>query len=174
MLSLHSAKRYSDFTERPAPLTPLMLTAGNSSYSGPISGTGSLKVNGNTANVLLSGNNTYSGGTTVTAGSLRAGSTTAFGSSPSLTISGTGTLDVNGIALNASPYTTVSVGGAGVGGNGAIVNNGAAQDNALLNVTMTGDTTFGGTSRWAIRGIGATSSGVSMSTGSVGRSFVAS
>ena len=137
------------------------LASGLSSYSGQISGSGaSLRVNGATADVTLSGNNTYSGGTSVIAGILRAGSLTAFGSNPALTISGAGTLDVNGIALNGSIYTNVSVGGAGVGGNGAIVNNGPGQNNALANVTLTADTTFGGTSRWDIRPVGAGTSTV--------------
>lgn len=134
--------------------TALTLTSGVSNYSGAIGGTGLIQVNGATANVTLSGNNSYGGGTSVTAGVLRAGSLTAFGTNPSLTISGTGTLDINGQALNGSVYTNVSVGGAGVGGNGAIINNGASQDNALLNVTMTAPTTFGGTGRWIIRPTG--------------------
>ncbi len=141
--------------------TALSLASGLSSYSGQISGSGaSLRVNGATADATLSGNNTYSGGTSVTAGILRAGSLTAFGSNPALTISGAGTLDVNGIALNGSIYTNVSVGGAGVGGNGAIVNNGPDQTNALANVTLTADTTFGGTTRWDIRPVGAGTSTV--------------
>ena len=69
-------------------------------------------------------------------------------------------MDINGIALNGSIYTNVSVGGAGVGGIGAIINNGADQGNALLNVTMTANTTFGGTNRWDIRPTGALTSTV--------------
>ncbi len=44
---------------------------------------------------------------------------------------------------------------------GAIINSGAQQTNALTNVTLTGDATFGGTGRWDIRGTGA-----KLSTGS--------
>ena len=166
MALLPSASRPKLWRAFPAPVAwrstapRLTLASGLSSYSGQISGNGSLKVNGATADVTLSGNNTYSGGTSVTAGILRAGSLTAFGSNPALTISGAGTLDVNGIALNGSIYTNVSVGGAGVGGNGAIVNNGPDQNNALANVTLTADTTFGGTSRWDIRPVGAGTSTV--------------
>ena len=46
------------------------------------------------------------------------------------------------------------------GGNGAIVNNGPDQNNALANVTLTADTTFGGTTRWDIRPVGAGTSTV--------------
>src|SRR6185369_15909027 len=63
-----------------------------------------------------------------------------------------GTLDVNGINLTTEP---ISVQGSGVSSAGAIVNTGAQQTSALANVTLTGDTTFGGTGRWDIRGSGA-------------------
>lgn len=139
--------------------TALMLT-GASSYSGAINGTGSLRVSGGSADVMLSGNNGYSGGTTVAAGFLRAGSLTAFGSNPSLTVQPGGTLDINGIALAGSVYTNVMVGGEGVGGAGAIINTGGGQENALLGVTLTADTKFGGTSRWVIRGTATTTATV--------------
>jgi autotransporter-associated beta strand protein len=43
-----------------------------------------------------------------------------------------------------------------VGGNGAIINSsGVAQQNALRVVNLVGNTTFGGTGRWDIRGVGA-------------------
>jgi autotransporter-associated beta strand protein len=135
--------------------TALTLTSGASSYSGNISGNGSILVNGATANVTLSGNNNYSGGTSVTAGTLKAGSLTAFGTTTTLPISGTGTLDINGFGFNASTYA-ITVGGAGVGGNGAIINTGAAQINGLLGFTMTADTTIGGIGRWDVRNNGAT------------------
>jgi autotransporter-associated beta strand protein len=67
------------------------------------------------------------------------------------TINPGATLDVNGQNLGAEPVT---VSGAGVGGNGAIVNSGADQLNALRAVTLVGDTTFGGTARWDIRQAG--------------------
>src|SRR6185369_2962645 len=41
--------------------------------------------------------------------------------------------------------------GPGVATNGAIINSGAAQQNAIQNLTLNGDTTFGGTGRWDIR-----------------------
>ncbi len=97
----------------------------------------------------------------ITGGTLRAGSNTALGSTNAVgtTING-GTLDVNGYILTTEPVT---VQGAGVGGNGAIINTGVQQINAVALVTMSGDATFGGAgppggsgwNRWDIRGTGA-------------------
>ncbi|HOX03938.1 MAG TPA: autotransporter-associated beta strand repeat-containing protein [Candidatus Paceibacterota bacterium] len=114
-----------------------------------ISGTGPLTKNG--LGVLsLSGANTYEGPLRVVQGILRAGSGTALGADAGSTIISSGaTLDVNGQTLNAEP---ISVSGAGVNGQGAIINTGPDNINALGNVTLTGNTTFGGSGRWDIRG----------------------
>ena len=45
----------------------------------------------------------------------------------------------------------MTVTGAGVGGLGAIINTGGGQNNALHNVILAGNTTFGGPGRWDIR-----------------------
>ncbi len=107
----------------------------------------------------LSGSNTYSGGTIVTGGTLRAGAaggTSVFGASgSSITVSGGGTLDYNGAPLNGSATPAVDypvfASGSGVGGLGALVDNGPANDFSLRTLTLTGDTTVGGTARWGIR-----------------------
>ncbi len=95
----------------------------------------------------------------ITGGTLKAGSTAALGTNSTIgtQIDG-GTLDINGFNLSTEP---ISVDGTGTSGAGAIVNTGSQQTSALTNVTLTGDTTFGGTGRWDIRGTGAT-----LSTGS--------
>src|SRR5262249_26331760 len=59
------------------------------------------------------------------------------------------TLDLNGSVVGAE---ALIVSGDGVGGNGAIINSGADNINAVQNVTLVGNTTFGGTGRWDIRG----------------------
>src|SRR5262249_11998226 len=59
-----------------------------------------------------------------------------------------GTLDVNGLNLGAK---SVTVSGAGVGGNGSIVNSGAAQISALQSIILLTNTTFGGINRWDLR-----------------------
>jgi autotransporter-associated beta strand protein len=120
----------------------------------------SVVIKTNTGAATMSGISTYFGQTLIKQGTLVAGSSGAadgsfgpFGTSSGNTIVSPGaTLDVGGQNIGSEP---VLVSGAGVGGNGAIVNSGAAQQNALLNVTLTGDTTFGGTNRWDIRGTGA-------------------
>src|SRR5205814_266682 len=53
--------------------------------------------------------------------------------------------DVNGFALGGEAIT---VSGAGVGGNGAIINLGAQQTAALRFVTLAGNTTLGGAAQW--------------------------
>src|SRR6185437_11840077 len=66
-----------------------------------------------------------------------------------------GTLDLspdlvnNGLNFGEKPFV---VSGVGVGGNGAIINNGTNQQNAFQNITLTGNTTFGGDARFDIRG----------------------
>ena len=62
-------------------------------------------------------------------------------------VTNTGVLELNGLNLGAEP---VVVSGAGAG-NGAIVNSGASQQNALRFITLSGDATFGGTARWDVR-----------------------
>lgn len=102
-------------------------------------------------NVLtLAGNNsTFTGAIRVEGGTLRAASGTALGDAVgTTTVTNGATLDVNGQTLGAEP---VRASGAGVAGMGAIDNTGAQQLNALQNVVLEGDTTFGAsTQRWDI------------------------
>jgi autotransporter-associated beta strand protein len=65
--------------------------------NGVISGAGSLAVSG-AGQVFLYGNNTYSGGTTVSAGNATAQTLTSFGSG-TVTLSGTGVVDLGGQAV---------------------------------------------------------------------------
>ena len=139
-----------------------------------ISGTGTVeqKAGGNSYGIVtLSGTNTYSGITTISAGTIKAGSTAALGAGNATTADPlTGTIIANGATLDVNNQTlvteAVTVSGGSANGNGAIVNNNqtvsTTPQNALRFVTMTGDTTFGGSSaglansgRWDIRGTGA-------------------
>ncbi|HTB82134.1 MAG TPA: autotransporter-associated beta strand repeat-containing protein, partial [Candidatus Sulfotelmatobacter sp.] len=128
---------------------------------GAIGGAASLVKNG-TDTLIISNANTFTGTVDVYGGTLM----TANGSALGTTAGGTtvhpgATLDVDGSNLGSE---TVTVSGAGVGGLGAIVNSGLSQINAFKNVTLAGDTTFGGNStltnagagRWDIRGGSAT------------------
>jgi fibronectin-binding autotransporter adhesin len=81
---------------------------------------------------------------------VRTASPTALGrnNGTTTTVETGSTLDVGGQNLGAK---SVTVSGNGVGGNGAIVNTGVAQNSALQSVILTGDTRFGGTTRWDLR-----------------------
>jgi autotransporter-associated beta strand protein len=90
----------------------------------------------------LSGNNTYSGGTTVSDGLLYLKSSTALGSSSgSLTVNG-GILDLNG--------QTISVGNL-TGSGGTIWNNGPLSGTATVTLTIGNGDTGGGTYAGLIR-----------------------
>jgi len=125
---------------------------------GAISGSGSL-VKAGTNLLTLAGRNTFTGVTYINAGIVLAQTNAAFGSTAGGTIIANGaTLDVganlaaNNLNLGAEAFT---VSGSGVDGKGAIVNNsGASQQAVFGQVTLVGDTTFGGAqsgSRFDIR-----------------------
>jgi len=99
--------------------------------------------------LTLGGNNSYTGITTITSGTLIAASSTALGSTLSgTTIQSNATLDLNNQNLGTE---VITVYGSGVSGNGAIVNNGPSdQTNALQTVVLSNDASFGGIMRWDI------------------------
>ena len=86
-------------------------------------------------------------------GTLRTANNAALGSTiGTTTINDGATLDVglNDVHLGDEP---IYVSGAGVGGNGAIVNNSGdggygGNDGSFNQVTMMGDTTIGGSAEW--------------------------
>ncbi|MEY4799008.1 MAG: hypothetical protein RI978_1309 [Verrucomicrobiota bacterium] len=88
--------------------------------NGVISGAGSLAVSG-AGQVFLYGNNTYSGGTRVSAGNATAQSLTSFGSG-TVTLSGTGVVDLGGQAV----------------ANNFVVNGGTLQGGTLNITQVTG------------------------------------
>jgi fibronectin-binding autotransporter adhesin len=116
-----------------------------------ISGAGTITQN-NTNVLILSGNNTFTGTATVAQGTLQVGSTNGLGLATNVTVNSGATFDVGGFALfgNGNSNLVVTVSGAGVGGNGAIINSGASQTKVLHTVTLAADATFGGTGDWDI------------------------
>ncbi len=117
--------------------------------SSVISGAGSVEQAG-LGTLVLGGANTYSNLTTISAGTLVAGNGAALGDTNAGTVVATGAmLDINSQNLGAEAITAS---GSGIGGAGAIVNNGTADSqNATRYVTLAGPTTFGGARRWDIR-----------------------
>jgi autotransporter-associated beta strand protein len=119
------------------------------SGSGKLSGSASIVKSG-TSTLTVSTANDFTGTVTVQGGVLKTGNASSLGFTSGITIiTNGGTLDVNGVNLGQEPIT---VSGPGVAGGGAIINSGAPQTTALHLVTLAGNTTFGGTGRWDIRG----------------------
>jgi autotransporter-associated beta strand protein len=119
--------------------------------TGKITGsTGISKSGTNVLTISNTGGNDFTGQVLINGGTLKLGVATALGATNGNTVIASGaTLDLNGFAPNAEPVVAQ---GTGVIGSGAIVNNGAQLVNAGFtgNVTLAGDTTFGGSNRWDI------------------------
>ena len=137
----------------------------NLAVASVISGLGTVKQNGASIVALNGSNSAFAGQIIVATGTLQPGNTAALGTAAATVIvSNTATLDVNGQKFNNNQPIIVS--GAGVGGNGAIVNNSTnAATQILRNVTLTGNTTFGGFSDWDIHSSGNPVSDATLSTG---------
>jgi autotransporter-associated beta strand protein len=134
----------------------LVINSGNVTFSQPTNvsltanliGSGTFTKAGN-SNLTLTGNSAnFSGPFNIVGGTLRAGNSNVLGTG-NATVSSGATLDINGQILSSS--ASVAVAGLGTDGFGAINNRGAGRTNALANVTLTADTTFGALSNaWGI------------------------
>ena len=93
--------------------------------SNVVSGAGGLVLSSGT--LTLSGSNSYSGGTQLTAGVLRMGNAQAFGSSnAAVTVASGAALDLAGITgTSTNPYA-LTLNGSGISGGGALMNSGTA------------------------------------------------
>jgi autotransporter-associated beta strand protein len=120
------------------------------SESAQYSITGGIVVNG--GEVLLGGTNVVHGPVTINAGTLRLGRSESLGGGAPMVIANGATFDVNGQGIPNIRIPSIHVSGAGVGGNGAIVNNGVniVNINHALNITLDGDTTWGGSGRYDV------------------------
>jgi fibronectin-binding autotransporter adhesin len=135
-------------------------SAEDNGISANIGGAGTMNVSGG-AILNLSGNNTYSGATTITSGTLQAGSTTAFGPTSEVTIAAGGVLALNNYnntvySLSGSGSVTLGTGTLTVGGglgpfinttfSGVISGSGGFTYNTYDQVlTLTGANTYSGT-----------------------------
>ena len=134
----------------------LVLNSGTVTFSQPTNvsltanlvGSGTFTKAGNSNLTLIGNSANFFGPFNISAGTLRAGSSNVLGSG-NATVSSSATLDVNGQILTSA--ASISVGGAGADGLGAINNRGAGRTNALGNVILTANTTFGALSNaWGI------------------------
>ena len=119
-------------------------------FSGQISGTGNFTKSGS-ADLILNGNNTYIGVTTVASGTLRLANTSALGTTDGGTIvQNGGTLDLNALIIGNEPLTIY---GSGSGGIGALVNTNTSAT-AVFNgpVTLGGDAAAGGSGNITLSG----------------------
>lgn len=121
--------------------------------SGVISGSGTLNVDMTNNDLLLSGVNTFSGNINIQGGTLSAWTASSLGTTA-------GIITVTNVPVGATldhgwdATKAIIASGAGVGGNGAIVNN--SSGNAIYDgsggmspsITLVGNTTFGGNTRW--------------------------
>ena len=138
---------FSDASANPVAVSVNLLGAGTMSVSGG-------------ATLTLSGNDTYSGATAISSGTLQAGSTTAFGPTSEVTISGTGVLDLNNFSntvysLSGTGFVTLGTGTLTVGGglgpyinttySGVISGTGGLTYNTYdQSLTLTGANTYTG------------------------------
>ena len=145
------------------PSSVMVNSSSNYAFSGAgkISGGASYTKSGTGTN-LMSLANDYTGLTMVNGGIFKMGNASALGATnrqglDARTIINGGSLDLNGQAVITESFI---VQGAGPGGNGALVNNGAAIVNGgpRAAITLSGDTTFGAPNRWDLQG-GATLNG---------------
>jgi autotransporter-associated beta strand protein len=140
-----------------------------------ISGTGAVTQN-SSGYLVLGGANTFTGAVTVVQGTLQLGNSSALGTTNgSTTVVSGATLDFMANANNIG-QEQVFVSGTGVFGQGALFNSSGSAAFVgpnVARVTLTGDTTFGGSGRWDLRA--ATTSNpnlASLSTGGVARKII--
>lgn len=112
----------------------------DSTFSGSLSnGTGTLAIlKSGLGTLTLSGDNTYTGLTTVSAGILKLASATALTNTSSVTVNAGGTLDLNGQSMTRN----INFSGTGHAGMGALVNS-----NTSTTATITGTVALGGSAK---------------------------
>ncbi|MCU0795783.1 MAG: autotransporter-associated beta strand repeat-containing protein [Akkermansiaceae bacterium] len=134
------------------------LTAGtgvDATISSVISGASGL-VKAGAGNITLSGANTFTGGSTISAGSLVIQNNAALGADGSaITVNAGAALNLGG-SLGANTLNlgtrVFTVSGSGIGGTGVLTNTGTNSQNAAISKVVLGaDSTFGGTQRWDFR-----------------------
>jgi hypothetical protein len=130
-----------------SPATLIVNSSANNfmfSGSGALAGSGGL-IKGGSSTLTIDTPGHPTGPVSITGGYLYAGNN-CFRNVESITITNDATLDVGG--GNLLNNTPVTVSGTGVTNGGAIVNSYADYPGQSVNITLAGDTKFGGTARW--------------------------
>ena len=132
-------------------------TSGNYSLtgSGSIAGAAGIVKNG-TGTLTIATANSYTGANSINAGRVVVTNFSALGTNTSsgTSIAAGAALDLSGdtnlndVGFSTMPFT---IAGTGTDGNGAIVNNGVAQQNAFTTLSLSGNATIGGSARFDIR-----------------------
>jgi len=120
-----------------------------------ISGTGPLKKTGTGTFKSSYNNHQYTGGTIISGGTLQLGVNNALAAGNIIVTNG-GTLDLNKLPLTNKLNYVVHISGTGVGGGGALVNNGGQLNYSVTNLVLDGDATVGANTRFDIRPTGST------------------
>ncbi|MCU0781049.1 MAG: hypothetical protein MUF04_08110 [Akkermansiaceae bacterium] len=103
--------------------------------------------------ITLSGNNTFTSGAAVYGGTVKIGHANAFGTNNrtnpgKIVVASGATVDFNGVVDAEYGYT---IAGTGVGGAGALVNNGGTIGSGIkqaTNIALSADASIGGTGEW--------------------------
>jgi autotransporter-associated beta strand protein len=150
-------------------LQPTTIIISNNAASYTLSGTNSGgRLSGSTSLIKLgtgvltiSATNDFYGAVSIQQGLVVMGNTVSGLGSPlgntnrgSITITNGATLDLHAAVANVPMFggRKLIVSGTGYDGNGAVINNGPQQDyNAIQNLTLAGNATFGANNRWDIR-----------------------
>ena len=112
--------------------------------SGTINGPGSLIKEGSSTLTITSAGS-LTGPITISGGAIYAGSN-CFSSVSSITITNNSTLDLAGSTMGGNKPILVS--GTGLNGEGAIFNSDADYPQETVDITLAGETMFGGSARW--------------------------
>ena len=118
----------------------------DSTYSGILSGNGSLAKTG-TGTLTLSGSNSHSGGTALNTGTLKIGNANGIG---------TGALTVNGGTLNLNGYNVVA---ADFSGSGGTITNTVSGTSTLTTTAASGTSTYAGNIANGVGAVALTNSG---------------
>jgi autotransporter-associated beta strand protein len=134
-------------------------SSGNTSVSSVISSTGSVLVNNSGSGItVLSGSNSYTGTTTISAGTLQLGATGDATNTPLGTTGGTtivssgGCLDLAGYTLGTAEAITIS--GTGVSSSGAVMNSGGSCTYSGLVTLGANASILGGSGTIALSNVG--------------------